>query len=63
MVTREQPPHPSGRVVSVRLPPDIIQHLDAPAVQTTAAEGRIRLVLHAMLPALETEYWEGDCSI
>lgn len=58
MPTRKQHPHPSGQVVSVRLPPEIIERLDALAEQTGRSRGLyLRLALTAMLPQLESAHW------
>ncbi|CAM3930322.1 ribbon-helix-helix protein, CopG family [Micrococcus flavus] len=58
MPTRRQPPHPSGQVVSVRLPPETIERLDALADRTGRSRGLyLRLALTAMLPQLESAHW------
>lgn len=58
MSTQKQCPHPSGRVVSVRLPEDLIQRLDALAERTQRSRGvYLRLALTAMLPHLESAHW------
>jgi RHH-type rel operon transcriptional repressor/antitoxin RelB len=58
MATRNQQAHPSGQVVSVRLPPDIIKRIDALAEHTGRSRGLyIRLALSAFLPQLEEDHW------
>ena len=58
MATSRQHPHPSGHVVSVRLPPDIIKRIDALAEHTGRSRGLyIRLALTAFLPQLEKDHW------
>ncbi|MFJ6002403.1 ribbon-helix-helix protein, CopG family [Arthrobacter sp. NPDC092385] len=58
MPTSRQHPHPSGQVVSVRLPPDIIKRIDALAEHTGRSRGLyIRLALSAFLPQLEEDHW------
>ncbi|MCG7422632.1 ribbon-helix-helix domain-containing protein [Micrococcus sp. ACRRV] len=58
MATHKQPPHPSGRVVSVRLPEELIQRLDALAERTQRSRGvYLRLALAAMIPQFETYHW------
>jgi RHH-type rel operon transcriptional repressor/antitoxin RelB len=58
MATRNQQSHPSGQVVSVRLPPDVIQRIDALAERTGRSRGLyIRLALSAFLPQLEEDHW------
>lgn len=50
----KQPAHPSGRVVSVRLAPDIEGRLNDLAERTGRSRGfYLRLALEAMLPELE----------
>ncbi|MHA7279851.1 hypothetical protein ACX80H_08880 [Arthrobacter sp. MDT2-2] len=57
MATSRQHPHPSGQVVSVRLPPDI-KRIDALAEHTGRSRGLyIRLALTAFLPQLEKDHW------
>lgn len=59
MASRQQPPHRSGRVVSVRLPDDLIERLDALAERTGRSRGMyLRLAVEATLPALERLHWE-----
>ena len=54
----QQSPHPSGRVVSVRLDPDTEARLNALAERTGRSRGvYIRLALQAALPQLEREHW------
>ena len=58
MSTGKQRPHPSGRVVSVRLPEPLIERLDALAERTGRSRGLyLRLALKAMLPRLESQHW------
>lgn len=58
MPTSKQHPHPSGQVVSVRLPPDIIKRIDALAEHTGRSRGLyIRLAMSAFLPQLEEDHW------
>lgn len=58
MAMRNQQSHPSGQVVSVRLPPDIIKRIDALAEHTGRSRGLyIRLALSAFLPQLEEDHW------
>jgi RHH-type rel operon transcriptional repressor/antitoxin RelB len=58
MATRNQQSHPSGQVVSVRLPPDVIKRIDALAEHTGRSRGLyIRLALSAFLPQLEEDHW------
>lgn len=53
-----QPAHPSGRVVSVRLAPDIEGRLNDLAERTGRSRGfYLRLALEAMLPELEKDHW------
>lgn len=59
MATAKQPPHSSGRVVSVRLDEELIERLDALSARTTRSRGfYLRLALRAALPTLEREHWE-----
>lgn len=59
MGTQGQKPHASGRVVSVRLPDDLIERLDALAERTGRSRGMyLRLAVQATLPALEQLHWE-----
>lgn len=59
MATSKQPPHPSGRVVSVRLEEDLIARLDALSARTSRSRGfYLRLALRAALPTLERQHWE-----
>lgn len=54
----KQPAHPSGRVVSVRLAPDIEKRLNDLAERTGRSRGfYLRLALEAMLPELERDHW------
>lgn len=54
----KQPAHPSGRVVSVRLAPDIEKRLNNLADRTGRSRGfYLRLALEAMLPELERDHW------
>lgn len=63
-----QAPHPSGRVVSVRLTADVEKRLNELAERTGRSRGfYLRLALEAMLPELERDHWsqvareyEGD---
>ncbi|MHA7189572.1 ribbon-helix-helix protein, CopG family [Arthrobacter sp. MDT2-16] len=58
MATKSQQPHPSGQVVSVRLPPDVIKRIDALAEHTGRSRGfYIRLALSAFLTQLEEDHW------
>ncbi|MBG6215568.1 RHH-type rel operon transcriptional repressor/antitoxin RelB [Arthrobacter sp. CAN_A6] len=58
MATWNQQSHPSGQVVSVRLPPDIVKRIDALAEHTGRSRGLyIRLALSAFLPQLEEDHW------
>lgn len=53
-----QAPHPSGRVVSVRLTADIEKRLNELAERTGRSRGfYLRLALEAMLPELERGHW------
>ena len=55
----KQQPHPSGRVVSVRMPEEIIERLDALAERTGRSRGLyLRLAVEWSLPALERFHWE-----
>lgn len=59
MATSKQSPHPSGRVVSVRLDEELIERLDALSARTNRSRGfYLRLALRAALPTLEREHWE-----
>lgn len=59
MPTNRQPPHPNGRVVSVRLDDDLIERLDMLAERTGRPRSvYIKLALKAALPALERTHWE-----
>lgn len=59
MATEKQRPHPSGRVVSVRLEDDLIARLDALSARTSRSRGfYLRLALRAALPTLERQHWE-----
>lgn len=59
MPTSKQPAHPSGQVVSVRLPKDVIKRIDALAEHTGRSRGLyIRLALTALLPQLEEDHWK-----
>jgi RHH-type rel operon transcriptional repressor/antitoxin RelB len=58
MATSNQRSHPSGQIVSVRLPPDVIKRIDALAEHTGRSRGLyIRLALSAFLPQLEEDHW------
>ncbi len=53
-----QKPHPSGRVVSMRLPDDVIERLDALCARTHRSRGTyLRMAVAAMLPLLESDHW------
>ncbi|MHA2788372.1 ribbon-helix-helix domain-containing protein [Corynebacterium sp. S7] len=53
-----QAPHPSGRVVSVRMSESVIERLDALAKRTGRSRGAyIKMAVTAMLPVLEREHW------
>lgn len=53
-----QSSHPSGRVVSVRLPEHIIQRLDTLSERTGRSRGvYLRMAVSAMLPLLEDHHW------
>lgn len=55
-----QGPHPSGRVVSVRMPEDIIERLDALCARTGRSRGfYLKMAVTAMLPQLEEYHWEN----
>lgn len=59
MPTHSQPPHPNGRVVSVRLDDESIDRLDVLADRTGRSRSvYIKLALKAALPALERTHWE-----
>jgi predicted DNA-binding protein len=54
-----QGPHPSGRVVSVRMPEDIIERLDTLCTRTGRSRGfYLKMAVTAMLPQLEKYHWE-----
>ncbi|WP_367398063.1 ribbon-helix-helix domain-containing protein, partial [Corynebacterium sp. ACRPQ] len=54
-----QGPHPSGRVVSVRTPEDIIERLDTLCARTGRSRGfYLKMAVTAMLPQLEEYHWE-----
>ena len=54
-----QGPHPSGRVVSVRLSDEIIDRLDALCTRTSRSRGfYLKMAITAMLPQLEEYHWE-----
>lgn len=58
MATERQASHPSGQVVSVRLPPDLIHRLDALSARTGRNRGTyLRMAVRSMLPALEQQHW------
>ena len=58
MSVSQQSPHPSGRVVSVRLPEHIIERLDALSERTGRSRGvYLRMAVAAMLPLLEDHHW------
>ena len=58
MASDKQAPHPSGRVVSVRLEEDLVQRLDSLADRTGRSKGfYLRLALRAVLPTLEEYHW------
>ena len=49
-----QGPHPSGRVVSVRMPEEIIERLDTLCTRTGRSRGfYLKMAVTAMLPQLE----------
>lgn len=59
MSFHHQHPHPSSRVVSVRLDPETIARLDALSARTQRSRGiYLRTTLRAMLPVLEQEHWQ-----
>ena len=54
-----QGPHKSGRVVSVRMPEDIIERLDTLCARTGRSRGfYLKMAVTAMLPQLEEYHWE-----
>lgn len=54
----KQAPHPSGKVVSVRLDPQTEQRLNELSRRTGRSRGfYLRLALETMLPELEKRYW------
>ena len=54
----KQAPHPSGRVVSVRMPDEIIERLDALCDRTGRSRGfYLKMAITAMLPKLEEFHW------
>lgn len=58
MSMTRQSPHPSGRVVSVRLSEHIIQRLDALSERTGRSRGvYLRMAVAALLPLLEDHHW------
>nr|WP_308219550.1 ribbon-helix-helix domain-containing protein [Kocuria rhizophila] len=58
VATERQRSHPSGQVVSVRLPPDLIRRLDALSERTGRSRGTyLRMAVRSMLPALEQQHW------
>jgi len=58
MSTEKQRPHPSGRVVSVRLDDRTIRRLDALAERTSRSRGvYLKLAIRAALPSLERMHW------
>lgn len=63
MPTKNQRPHPSGQVVSVRLSPDLIKRLDALSERTDRSRGSyLRLALEMMLPIMEERHWQQRLS-
>lgn len=53
-----QKSHASGRVVSVRLPDELIDRLDALCERTARSRGTyLRMAVTAMLPLLESDHW------
>ncbi|GAA4759262.1 ribbon-helix-helix protein, CopG family [Gordonia alkaliphila] len=58
-----QPPHKSGRVVSVRLPHEITERLDRLCERTQRSRGTyLRMAVAAMLPLLESDHWKQQAS-
>jgi RHH-type rel operon transcriptional repressor/antitoxin RelB len=58
VATERQRSHPSGQVVSVRLPPDLIRRLDTLSERTGRSRGTyLRMAVRSMLPALEQQHW------
>lgn len=58
MASDKQPPHSSGRVLSVRMEEDLIQWLDALADRTGRSKGfYLRTALRAVLPTLGEHHW------
>lgn len=54
-----QKPHVSGRVVSVRLPEEIITRLDALSERTSRSRGfYLKLAIAAMLEQMEKYHWD-----
>ncbi|MCS4492592.1 ribbon-helix-helix domain-containing protein [Corynebacterium sp. ES2715-CONJ3] len=54
-----QRPHISGRVVSVRMPEEIITRLDALSERTSRSRGfYLKMAVTAMLTHLEKYHWE-----
>lgn len=52
-------PHPSGRVVSLRMPEEIIERLDVLSARTGRSRGfYLKMAVTAMLPRLEEYHWE-----
>ena len=58
-----QGPHPSGRVVSVRMSEEIIERLDTLCTRTGRSRGfYLKMAVTAMLPQLEVYHWEHDAA-
>lgn len=54
-----QRPHVSGKVVSVRLPDEIITRLDALSERTSRSRGfYLKLAIAAMLEQMEKYHWD-----
>lgn len=63
LATKKQPPHPSGRVVSVRLDDDLVERLDALCARTGRSRGLyLKLAVRATLPTLERLHWEHQAA-
>ena len=58
MTDNTHSPHPSSRVVSVRLDTDTIARLDRLAARTSRSRGfYLKEAIHTMLPVLEENHW------
>lgn len=61
---QKQGAHPSGRVVSVRLPDRVVERLDVLSQRTGRTRGfYLKMAIASALPVLEEHHWEQVASV